>query len=202
MNKIIHPIEPEELTAYLDGEFTADRASATAAHLSECTECQNIVAELRSISQNLQSWKTEPPESAMPSAVATALAKTQTESRNAFRVPKATWRELLRQRWPAFAWAGTAAAVLVLVFQLGHDPKPAPFAHIGRIDTGVQSPQGNAVDLGVVLGKGRSNSWKQSTWTGSSCRQPGASQVQSTQKPSPSGRYRSKGFVQVSVTLW
>ena len=55
MNKIMHPIEPEELMAYLDGELTADRATATAAHLGECTECQNVVAELRSISQALSS---------------------------------------------------------------------------------------------------------------------------------------------------
>ena len=81
MNQILHPIEPEELMAYLDGELTADRASATAAHLSECSECQRLVAELRSVSQNLQSWKVEPPESAMSSAIANALAENQPESR-------------------------------------------------------------------------------------------------------------------------
>ena len=59
MNKIIHPIEPEELMAYLDGELTTDRATAAAAHLGECAECQNLVAELRSVSQNLKTWKVE-----------------------------------------------------------------------------------------------------------------------------------------------
>jgi anti-sigma factor RsiW len=54
MNKIMHPIEPEELMAYVDGELTADRAAAAAAHLGECVECQGLVAELRSVSQHLK----------------------------------------------------------------------------------------------------------------------------------------------------
>jgi Domain of unknown function (DUF4349)/Putative zinc-finger len=115
MNKVIHPIEPEELMAYLDGELAPDRTSAAAAHLNECAECQSLVAEMQSVSQNLQSWKIEPPESAMPSAIATALAEKQPESRNAVFVPRRTWREFLRQRWPVLAWAGTAAAVVLLV---------------------------------------------------------------------------------------
>jgi hypothetical protein len=115
MNQILHPIEPEELMAYLDGELTAERASATAAHLGECAECQSLVAEMRSVSQNLQSWKVEPLESAMPSAIATALAEKQRAPRIAFPAPKPNWRERLRQRWPVLAWAGTAAAVLLVV---------------------------------------------------------------------------------------
>jgi len=116
MNKVIHPIEPEELMAYLDGELTADGASAAAAHLGECAECQTLVAELQSVSQSLKSWKVEPPEPAMPSAIETALAEKQPESRKLIPVPKSTWREVLGRRWPVLAWAGTAAAVLLLVF--------------------------------------------------------------------------------------
>jgi hypothetical protein len=116
MNKIIHPIEPEELMAYLDGELTADRAAATAAHLGECAECQSLVAELRKVSQDLKSWEVEALEPGVSVVVATALAEKQSESQKGFRTFKPTWRELLRQRWTTIAWAGTAAAVLVLVF--------------------------------------------------------------------------------------
>jgi len=115
MNKIMHPIEPEELMAYLDGELPADRAATTASHLSGCEECQSLVAELWSVSQDLKTWKVEAPESAMSSAVATALAEKQAETQNRFRAPKPTWREFLSQRWPVLAWAGTAAAVVLLV---------------------------------------------------------------------------------------
>ena len=66
MNRMTHPIEPEEVMAYLDGELAADRAAIAAAHLGECAECQGLVAELRNISQNLNTWKVDPPESAIP----------------------------------------------------------------------------------------------------------------------------------------
>jgi anti-sigma factor RsiW len=116
MNKIIHPIEPEELMAYLDGELKADRATATAAHLGECAECEKVVAELRSVSQNLKTWKVDAPESAVPSAIATALAEKLTEPPNAVPVSRSRWRDVLRQRWPAVAWVGGVAVVLLVMF--------------------------------------------------------------------------------------
>jgi hypothetical protein len=116
MNKLIHPIEPEELMAYLDGELTADRASATATHLGECAECQGVVADLRIVSQNLKAWKVEPPKSATPPAIATALAENRPALRNVFPAQRRGWREVLRQHWPTVAWAGTAAAIFLVVF--------------------------------------------------------------------------------------
>jgi hypothetical protein len=116
MNKIMHPIEPEELMAYLDGELRADRAAATAAHLGECTECQGLVAELRSVSHSLKTWKVEPPESETPPEIETALAENRPESRQVFRAHRRSWREVLGQRWAILAWAGAMAAVLLIVF--------------------------------------------------------------------------------------
>jgi len=116
MNKIIHPIEPEELMAYLDGELTADQATATAAHLGECTGCQGVVADLRIVSQNLKTWKVELPKSATPPAIATALTENRPAPRNVSPAQRQSWREVLGQHWPTVAWAGTAAAVLLVVF--------------------------------------------------------------------------------------
>lgn len=115
MNKIIHPIEPEELMAYLDGELTADRANATAAHLGECAECQGLVSELRNVSQDLKSWKVEPSDSAIPPAIATALAENRKESRKVLPAQRRNWREVLGQRWPTVAWVGAVAAVCLVV---------------------------------------------------------------------------------------
>lgn len=114
MNKLIHPIEPEELMAYLDGELTADRASATALHLGECAKCQRVVADLRSVSQNLKTWKVEA-ESATPPEIATALAEGRPAPRNVLPVQRRSWREILGQRWPAVAWMGAVAAILLLM---------------------------------------------------------------------------------------
>ena len=116
MNKISHPIEPEELMAYLDGELTANRATATAAHLGECAECQSIVAGFRGVSQNLKTWKAELAESDMPPAIATALAENRPESRQVSPAHRRSWREVLGQRWSVVAWVGGVAAVLLVMF--------------------------------------------------------------------------------------
>ena len=116
MKKIMHPIEPEELMAYLDGELTANRAAEAANHLGECAECQSIVAGFRGVSQNLRTWKTDLAESEMPWAVATALAESRPESREVSSAHRRSWREVLGQHWAILAWAGAMAAVLLIVF--------------------------------------------------------------------------------------
>jgi predicted anti-sigma-YlaC factor YlaD len=116
MNKIMHPIEPEEVMAYLDGELTANRATATAAHLGECAECQRLVAELRSVSHSLKTWKVEPPEPETPPAIETALAENRPESRQLSLAHQRSWREVLGQHWAILAWAGAVAAVLLVMF--------------------------------------------------------------------------------------
>jgi anti-sigma factor RsiW len=114
MNKIMHPIEPEELMAYLDGELTADRAMATAAHLGGCAECQGIVAGLRGVSQILKTWRAEPAEPDMPQAIATSLAENKLVSRSVISARLRPRRALLGQRWPVVAWVGGVAAFLLL----------------------------------------------------------------------------------------
>lgn len=115
MNKIIHPIEPEELMAYLDGELTADRAAATAAHLGECAECHGLVAELRNVSQHLKSWRVEPAEPAISPVIVTALAENRPESRNVTPRYRRSWQEIFRQPWPTAAWITAVAAVFLVV---------------------------------------------------------------------------------------
>src|SRR4051812_24626401 len=61
-----HPLEPEELMAYLDGELTADRAARAADHLRGCHECQEIAADLRGVSDRLLEWRVETPAMAAP----------------------------------------------------------------------------------------------------------------------------------------
>jgi len=116
MNKIMHPhpIEPEELMAYLDGEVTAARATAAAAHLGECEECQLLVADLRNVSQNLQAWKVESLESAITPSITTALAHHPLASRSVAPIRR-RWSEIFRQRWSTAAWAGGVAAILLVV---------------------------------------------------------------------------------------
>ena len=114
MSKIMHPTEPEELMAYLDGELTADRARATAAHLGECAECQGLVVELRKVSQDLKTWTVKAPDSAIPPAVANALAENRPASRKVLPAHQRSWRGVLGQRWLTVWRVGALATILLL----------------------------------------------------------------------------------------
>jgi hypothetical protein len=54
-----HPVEQEEVMAYLDGELASDRTELVAAHLQSCGPCQEFAAELRDVSRQLAAWQVE-----------------------------------------------------------------------------------------------------------------------------------------------
>lgn len=62
-----HPVEQEELMAYLDGELPADQAVAAAAHLEQCPECRKLAGDLRGVSVAMRSWEVEPGSGTAPS---------------------------------------------------------------------------------------------------------------------------------------
>src|SRR5579859_5569623 len=105
-----HPIEQEELMAYLDGELATNRAVAAAAHLEHCTECQELAADLRKLSQEMMAWEVEAGdiEVKMPIAIAAAGQ----DRPRASKKKQLGWRILLTRR--GLAWAGGGAAIAVL----------------------------------------------------------------------------------------
>ena len=70
-----HPIEQEELMAYLDGELPMDRATETLSHVELCPECQTLAAHFRGVSQELMAWEVESPEVSIPSEINAALGE-------------------------------------------------------------------------------------------------------------------------------
>lgn len=119
MREPIHPVEQEELMAYLDGELPVERAASTAAHLQECRECQILTAELKSVSDGLTAWEVESVDPAMKSAIATALDTREQERQSpppggGWHWPD-TWRSRQFVPWAGGALAGALAA-LVLAF--------------------------------------------------------------------------------------
>jgi Domain of unknown function (DUF4349)/Putative zinc-finger len=70
-----HPLEPEELMAYLDGELPSDRAARAAEHLGSCHECQEIAADLRGVSNRLLEWRVETPVIAAPQGKAPGIKR-------------------------------------------------------------------------------------------------------------------------------
>lgn len=60
MDRFTHPIEQEEVMAYLDGELETERASAVTAHLDQCAECQAFARNLCFVSERMAAWQVEP----------------------------------------------------------------------------------------------------------------------------------------------
>ncbi len=153
MNRIMHPIEPEEVMAYVDGELPAEQAAVTAAHLRECAECQSLIAELGNISQSLKSWELEAPKVALPPALAVAPTGSKPKGRGVFLAPR-KWREALTSHLPAVAWAGGVAVLLLVMFGTVRFQRSTPDSVFSEV--GSQIPQGESVSLQPPDQKARS----------------------------------------------
>jgi anti-sigma factor RsiW len=73
MTSSIHPVEREEVMAYLDGELPAERAAVVAAHLEKCAECTMLAADLNSVPERLSAWHVEPSPAGLTERVTAAL---------------------------------------------------------------------------------------------------------------------------------
>ena len=107
-----HPIEQDELMAYLDGELEARRAAETASHLKQCPECQKLAADLQEVSQMMLSWQAEETEPELGGELNAALEKLEHEKPpGLFRDLKAKLSFFSRRR---LLWRGGLATVALL----------------------------------------------------------------------------------------
>jgi anti-sigma factor RsiW len=128
-----HPIEAEELMAYLDGELASEQANAAADHLETCMECQHLAADLRGVSQTLNTWALEPTNSAMPESLAAAMTERMPEPQPELALVKPWYRRRSFRSWAPALGACVAAAVVVVAVSL-----------IGRNSNGVYSQVASA----------------------------------------------------------
>ena len=120
-----HPIEPEEVMAYLDGELSPERAVAAGTHLEHCGECQGLAAELRGVSQSLKKWNFAPPNGRIADQLTAAL-DTHWDEGQATTTAKFNWLNPLRLRFPSLAWIGVAATILTIIV-IGSTPNRMVF---------------------------------------------------------------------------
>ncbi len=114
-----HPVEREELMAYLDGELPVERASALAAHLDECLECQALSKEFRAVSERLTAWQVEPSPARLSEKVSQAAQETAQQMKS--ESAKARFKSDERTRRPFLRWAvglSAAGAALALLFAI------------------------------------------------------------------------------------
>jgi hypothetical protein len=107
-----HPIEQEELMAYLDGELSAAQATEALSHLELCPECQTLATDFRSVSQELMAWEVESPEGGIPSEINAALEE-RFRKRESAKVSSPRLRNIIMtSRW---VWAGALTIVCLAV---------------------------------------------------------------------------------------
>ena len=112
MSANIHPIEQEELMAYLDGELPADQATEAMSHLELCPECQALAADFRVVSQELMAWEIEAPEVAISSEIDAALRERIQKGEAAKISSPRLENRVITSRW---VWAGALALVCLAI---------------------------------------------------------------------------------------
>jgi anti-sigma factor RsiW len=114
-----HP-EPEQLSAYIDGELSGNERDDLEQHLTGCLDCSATVRALRATVADMRAMPAPLPSEQESWALRAAITKAR--KRPATRY----------QRWTVAAGsvAAVAIAVVVVVTNVGHN-KPATFSHTG-----------------------------------------------------------------------
>jgi len=114
MTSPTHPIEQEELMAYLDGELVPECARKVATHLAECSECRVAVAEFRGISERLNEWGVEPSPPQLAEHVTAAVQENTLKPMPPDKL-LSRWRNPSLFGLPRWAWvaAGGVCALFV-----------------------------------------------------------------------------------------
>ena len=69
MSTSTHPIVPEEVMAFLDGELSEAGAHVVSSHLQQCAECNAIAEKFRGTSRSLAQWSVPAVSKAMEESV-------------------------------------------------------------------------------------------------------------------------------------
>jgi hypothetical protein len=119
--KSSHPLEREELMAFLDGELRPEPAVAAAAHLERCAECRTAATDLRELSQQLAAWKVTARPMEMPNRISAAVEAHVSAQKKRVAAPRRGWRQILGAR--RLIWAGGALCGIILLCMTG--PRPS-----------------------------------------------------------------------------
>jgi len=127
MNVNNHPIEQEELMAYLDGELLPSQAAIAAAHLEQCRECQAVAADLQGVGRQLLAWQVESSGAGVEQWIAEAVEQ---PTRQQVRRPRRVWP------W-ALSLAGAFIVMLMVSSLRMSQPQmaraPAPIRSLDQI---------------------------------------------------------------------
>jgi hypothetical protein len=104
MQSVEHPLDPEVLSEYLDGELPSERASAVEHHLAGCIVCQKVCDDLAGVSRDLAAWRIE--------TAPDTLRVRRVLGEGSFDKP---WRPRWLPSWALYPSVGLATVAIVLV---------------------------------------------------------------------------------------
>ena len=115
MNTIAeHPVAPEQIMAFFDGELSAADAQNVAAHLDGCSACASLVGQFRDLSQSLTQWSVALVPQSVEDAVKGFAARTSATSKSG-KPPAPFLFGIWNGKFVPFAVTGIAACALLMV---------------------------------------------------------------------------------------
>ena len=120
MNIATHPVEPEEIMAWLDGELSDTQLEAVSAHVEQCVECSQLAEQLRAPSQSLSAWGVP----VIPNNLEKSIVEASAASDGKIAKPRLFVRASL-WNWKQWAlWVGAPAMVLLIVIAVSNLSRP------------------------------------------------------------------------------
>jgi hypothetical protein len=114
MNITAHPVAPEEVMAFLDGELSAAEARTVSTHIEHCADCAKMFEQFQSVSQSLAEWKVDPVPVRLEKSVNDSIAKINSGlkiGKASLFVRSSFWT---RKQWVVVS-GGAVAALLLFV---------------------------------------------------------------------------------------
>ena len=116
MNPTAHPVAPDEVMAFIDGELSAAETKAVSSHVDHCAGCSTLAEQFRGISRSLSPWNVE----TVPVKVEDAIRNAAAKAGRGVRIGKADIF-LRASFWTWKQWAaglGVAAAMLFIAVSI------------------------------------------------------------------------------------
>jgi anti-sigma factor RsiW len=127
MNTAIHPVAPEEVMAFLDGELSTAQAQHVSDHLKNCADCFNLAAQLGDTKLRLGSWNVELLPAHIEVTIRHCAEQRASHSKNF--LPRWHWGIRAGFGWkPILGFSLVAVAALLLTSHSGRSPQPTFYA--------------------------------------------------------------------------
>jgi len=152
MNVTNHPIDREEVMAFLDGELPAVRAAFVLTHLEECRECRMLADDLGEVSRQLAAWDVEPVPATLDRGVM-SVAESPAPLHSV--KPRVRWPSMASRlpRWASVSAGVAAAAIFFGVIATLPGSRRAPaFSAAEKLERAGSAPQAEGVRTATQVG--------------------------------------------------